>query len=123
VDDQDLVLDFSQKFLRSAGYEVVTANSGETALRWLETAPEPVDLVLTDYSMPGMNGRQLIDRVAERWPGVKFILATGFIEDDERDQILASHGTRILNKPFNLAEAARLVSSLIRKDPAPSASA
>jgi CheY-like chemotaxis protein len=115
VDDQDLVRDFAQKFLGAIGYEVLTADSAETALRIMEEQSKPLDLLLTDYSMPGMNGRELIAEVAGRWPGVRFILASGYLESGERDQITAQHGTRILHKPFDLVQAADLIARLLQR--------
>jgi two-component system, cell cycle sensor histidine kinase and response regulator CckA len=114
VDDMDLVLDFTQKFLRATGYEVLTATSGLDALEILERET-PVDLLLTDHSMPGMNGRQLIEEVAGRWPHLKVILATGYVEPVERELLERDHGVRILQKPFNLAEAAELIAGLLRR--------
>jgi two-component system, cell cycle sensor histidine kinase and response regulator CckA len=114
VDDMDLVLDFTQKFLRAAGYEVLTATGGLEALEILER-DTPVDLLLTDHSMPGMSGHQLIEAVAARWPHLKIILATGYLEPAERDHLERTYRARILHKPFNLAEAAELIAGLLRK--------
>jgi len=113
VDDLDLVLDFTRSFLESAGYTVLTASSPEKALEIFEGG-ETVDLLFTDYNMGSMNGLQLINEVSRKWPQTRFVLASGFLEEDEREEIEAEHGTRILNKPFNISEAAEVVSDLMK---------
>ena len=113
VDDLDLVLDFTRRFLGAAGYTVLTANCSEAALEILEQAPQPIDLLLTDYNMPGQDGWRLIEQAAARWPHLKFILSSGHVAPEELRKIEACHGTRVLHKPFNLAEAADLIAEML----------
>jgi len=113
VDDLDLVQDFARTFLKSAGYDVLVASSAEEALEILENEAKTVDLLFTDYNMPGKSGRQLIHETAARWPHMKFILVSGFLEDSDRQQIEKEYGAQILNKPFHIAEAATLVAKML----------
>lgn len=114
VDDLELVLDFTKSFLESAGYEVLTANSPERALEIVEETPD-INLLFTDYNMGKMNGLQLINHISQEHPKMKYILASGFLEDDEREAIEAESGTKILNKPFNISEAAEVVADLMKQ--------
>ena len=113
VDDLDLVQDFARTFLKSAGYEVLVASSAEEALEVLENEEKAVDLLFTDYNMPGKSGRQLIHETAARWPHMKFILVSGYLEESDREQIEKEYGAQILNKPFNISEAATLVATML----------
>ncbi len=113
VDDLDLVLEFAANFLRQAGYQVLTANSADAAIKLLGQQTLPVDLVLTDYTMPGRNGWQLIQEVLARWPLTKCVLASGYIDEDERAEIRKSPAVRMLNKPYGIAEASRLVAEAL----------
>ena len=113
VDDLDLILDFTRTFVKAVGYDVLVASSAEEALELLGKQATPVDLLFTDYNMSGKNGRQLIQEVAERWPGTKFILTSGYLEYDERVQIEAEGRVRVLPKPFNLQEATDLLAELL----------
>jgi two-component system cell cycle sensor histidine kinase/response regulator CckA len=115
VDDLDLVLEFATSFLNQAGYQVLTATSAEGALRILAEEKEPVDLLLTDYAMPEKNGWQLIQEVQARWPRVKCVLASGYLEDIERAQI--SKSVRILDKPFGIAEATTVIAEILLGSP------
>lgn len=113
VDDLDLVLEFASSFFRQAGYQVLTANSAEAALRILAQQKLPLDLMLTDYAMPGRNGWQLIQEVARRWPLTKCILASGYLDDEERLEISRNPAVRILNKPYDMGQATTLVAEVL----------
>ena len=108
VDDVDLLREFTKAFLETTGLTVLLAASGVEAVKVLETETEPVDLVLTDYNMPGMNGVELIEQVATRWPKIKFVLASGYLDGTTRQRILAT-GASILSKPYDLNDASDLV--------------
>ena len=77
VDDEPAVTRLVAKAIPPE-YHVVTAHSGEEALIRSKTGPP--DLLITDYSMPGMNGDELASRMRERYPGVKTLMLTGFGE-------------------------------------------
>lgn len=114
VDDLDLVRDFTQNFLRSAGYEVFVAAEAEEALEILEREAGAIDLMFTDFNMPGMSGLELIEEVSTQWPEIKFILASGYLDDLERERIVNECGARILKKPYNVREATALIMNVIR---------
>jgi two-component system cell cycle sensor histidine kinase/response regulator CckA len=108
VDDVDLLREFTKAFLETTGLTVLLAASGVEAVKVLETEAEPVDLVLTDYNMPGMNGVELIEQVAKRWPKIRFVLASGYLDGTTRERILQT-GASILSKPYDLNDASDLV--------------
>lgn len=107
VDDDDLVLTNTAGMLEELGHTVFQAGSGMDALRTLEQGS--VDLVITDYAMPGMNGAQLADEIEERLPGLPVVIITGFAE-------LPPHMMKRprLDKPFKQAELARIVTAVTR---------
>ena len=78
VDDDSLVLMNTLAMLEDLGHRVLSASSGPEALAIAER--EPVDLVITDYAMPTMNGVQLLDALRKRNPDLPALLATGYAE-------------------------------------------
>jgi len=77
VDDDPALLDLSRKYLERTGeFQVETVNSGAEALEWLAAGSSPVDVVVTDYQMPEMNGIELLSRIREN-SRLPFILFTG----------------------------------------------
>ncbi len=108
VDDVDLLRDFTQNFLQLTGLKVLVASSGQQALKMMEEATEPVDLVFTDYNMPGMNGLELIEQISARWPKTKFVLASGFL-DEATSALIERCNATILAKPYDMRAAAEAV--------------
>ncbi|HZT21296.1 MAG TPA: PAS domain S-box protein [Verrucomicrobiae bacterium] len=114
VDDLDLLRDFARTFLETAGLTVQVAASGGEALEMLEKNNGAVDILFTDYAMPGMNGVELISQVAARWPGIRPVLASGYLEEMVIKRLEALN-VRILAKPYEMQEAANLIISLLPK--------
>ncbi|HUB12203.1 MAG TPA: response regulator [Acetobacteraceae bacterium] len=105
VDDDAAVRDVTAAMLEDLGYRVLEAVSGTDALALL-SRDSRVELVLADYAMPGMNGRELMAAVAERRPGLPVLLVTGYADD----RTLAALGhERLVLKPFRHEELARKV--------------
>lgn len=114
VDDLDLLRDFTRNFLEAAGFTVLVASGGQEALKVLEEAAEPVDLLFTDYNMPGMNGIELIERVAAKWPRMKLVLASGYLDEVARARLQALN-VSVLCKPYDMRDGADLIIDLLHK--------
>jgi signal transduction histidine kinase len=79
VDDDALVSDGTAAMIEDLGHEVIEASSAAAALALLDASPD-VDLVITDYAMPGMTGFEFAKLVRERYPALPIVLATGYAE-------------------------------------------
>jgi CheY-like chemotaxis protein len=112
VDDDQGVLDLLKVFLRAGGHSVITANSGVPALDILDS-DQPLDLMLTDVTMPGLNGFNLARMARIRRPGLKILYLSG---GDENAQIARDQGDRLgkmLTKPIQSQELAREVEAAL----------
>lgn len=99
VDDDDVIRETLCELL-SQDYLCHAADTAEAALAKLEA--QSFDLVLTDVSMPGLSGLDLLNRVVERYPGMPVIIISG-LSDQEHAQSLMSRGAfDYLLKPFRL---------------------
>jgi two-component system, cell cycle sensor histidine kinase and response regulator CckA len=99
VEDEVSVRKMVCTILTRLGYTVIEA---ETAEKCLEYAREPgrIDLLLTDVIMPGMNGRQLQERIAMLRPGIKTLFMSGYTEDMIGQHGILKGGTHFIFKPF-----------------------
>jgi PAS domain S-box-containing protein len=111
VDDIELVLECTCDFLNAVGFETKSAHSAEEALQIL--AEQPIDLLLTDFNMPGLSGLELISQVRSRWPHIKCILASGYLDDNVERRITHEFQAGTLRKPYNVADAAELVRKML----------
>ena len=108
VDDEPLVCSALSRLLNPP-YHTLTAEDGESALKLLET--EPVDVIISDYNMPGMSGVDLLKLVRVRHPKVVRIMLTG--EHDPEIPVRSineSEVYRFLRKPPNPADLRTIVS-------------
>lgn len=106
VDDEESILDLMQMVLRSAGHEVRTAVNGESALKAL--GEETFGLVITDLSMPKMDGLVLTKEIKARYPGQLVVLLTGYGEEDSPPPLV----DHVLSKPVRIDALTSLVGSL-----------
>src|SRR6185437_4184557 len=87
------------RVLKPAGHMVSVAGSGEEALGKL--AEQPFDVVLSDVGMgPGMNGWELAKAVKRGWPGVRFLLATGWGAAIDPGEARSKGVEAVLAKPY-----------------------
>ena len=106
VDDDPIVLLNTATTLSDMGHHVLQAESGPAALDVL--ASEPVDLLLTDYTMPRMTGAELIDKAREARPDLKVIIASGFASVPEGRAL----GVPRLAKPFSDVDLAGAIAGV-----------
>jgi DNA-binding response OmpR family regulator len=113
VDDEAPVLRLVARILATENYDVSTAESGDAAMRLLQNpALGPVDLLVTDLQMPGMNGRDLAIRVRQLNPKVRVLYVTGFADTLFKGVQELGPGESFIEKPFGaegLLEATRLL--------------
>jgi CheY-like chemotaxis protein len=103
VEDEAGVRSFCCAVLRRSGYRVLEAPGPVEALYALEHAEEPVSLVLTDITMPVMNGKEMVKRIdPKQLPNLKVLYMSGYSENIEP-------GLDLLEKPFTSAALLRRV--------------
>ncbi|WP_320044762.1 response regulator [uncultured Desulfobacter sp.] len=78
IDDEPAITKVGKRILEKAGYNVTTANNPCDALELLKKHPEKFDLVMTDFTMPGMNGDKLTAKILEIRPDIPVILCSGY---------------------------------------------
>jgi two-component system cell cycle sensor histidine kinase/response regulator CckA len=104
VEDEEGVRGFARQALESHGYAVVDAADGEAAVELLDPA-RPLDLLITDVVMPGMDGRELALRVRASWPGAGVVFVSGYVPDPGRlDEV---PDAVFLPKPFTPGDLVR----------------
>jgi CheY-like chemotaxis protein len=112
VDDEPMMTKAVMRMLKPSGHVVTVAGSGEEAVDRL--SGQTFDVVLSDMGMgAGMNGWELADEVKRRWPGVRFMLATGWGASINPADALTRGVEAVLAKPYQLAD---LLNALARTD-------
>lgn len=114
VEDNLELRDAVAGVLSDLGYRVAVAASAEEALFTTDALESPVELLVTDVVMPGMNGRELWERLGERQPGLEVIFISGYTDD-----VMLRHGIeegqfRFLQKPFPIRDLAAMIADVLR---------
>ncbi|MBU2547286.1 MAG: response regulator [Proteobacteria bacterium] len=109
VDDEKTLLETAGDMLERLGYQATTADGASRALELFQAEPERFDILITDLTMPRMNGFDLARQVLEVRPGMPVILCTGFSERVTREAALEAGIRQYLNKPLSLGELGRAV--------------
>jgi len=114
VDDEPEVLALTTSILQHEGYTIVTTGDPREALRIARGRPEPLDLLLTDVVMPGMNGRELAGRLRVFRPGIKVLFMSAYsAETVENFGIRLAPGEPFVVKPFGVADLANKVRAVL----------
>ncbi len=113
VEDQHELRSLICEVLGDAGHTVLAAANGLEALARAESHAGPVQLLLTDVVMPGMNGRELAQRLTALRPGLRVLFVSGYASD-----VIAKHGVleervNLLEKPFSRASLLRRVRGVL----------
>jgi len=113
VDDEEIVLKSCRKILEGGGHEVFCALSGQEAFVYLEK--EPIDLVITDIKMPGMDGMEVLERVKEKYPDILVIMITGYSTVQSAVQAMKLGAFDYIPKPFTPDEVLVVVEKAMEK--------
>ncbi len=111
VDDDDGVRENLAELFDLYGYAVETAGNATEAMQKL--AEKKVDLLLTDYRMPGANGVQLIESARRAKPGIRVILMTAFGDSFTEIESVRRGAIGYVNKPFEADEITGLVARIL----------
>lgn len=113
VEDEDQIREWAAESLRGLNYTVTTAANAEQALTRLARAESLPDMLLTDIVMPGMNGKQLADRVRKSHPEMDVLFMSGYTADAIDHYGVGSESVDLLEKPFTTAELAARVRDVL----------
>lgn len=119
VEDEEPLRRLTRRILESRGYTVLDAANGQEAIQLLASAPARVDLLLTDVVMPGMSGRELVERLLPVYPWLRVLFMSGYTEDMMLQHRVAELGIRVVEKPFTRDDLALAVRNTLDRTTEP----
>jgi len=105
--------------LENAGYRVFAAADGQAALHILEEHGQDIDLALLDVVMPGLGGREIYNRIRERFPLIRVLFTTGYTAQGIHTNFLLEEGLRLVQKPFDRDTLLHAVRHTLDQPPSP----
>jgi DNA-binding response OmpR family regulator len=97
VDDQPEIAEFTAPILKQKGYEVITAENGQTALN--VCPKENPDIVLLDLGLPDMDGREVLKNIKVNIPQIRIIIVSGYSDTKTQDELISQGADYFLSKP------------------------
>jgi signal transduction histidine kinase len=115
VEDDSSLREVTCEFLRGSGYTILQAGSPEEALRIAEQHKGPIDFLLTDVIMPGMNGRELATRLSVSRAQIKVLYVSGYTDGVVRDGVhgVLEPGLNFLQKPYTRFQLTRRIREVL----------
>lgn len=109
VDDEPLIRWSLSETLADSGHRIVEAGDGGAALDAVRATPRPFDFVLLDFRLPDSDDLSLLSRLRHLAPNTRVIMMTAFGTPEMTQGALDLGAYRVLNKPFEMADVAKLV--------------
>ncbi len=113
VDDQDAIWDFMIEALQTLGYSVILAENGLDAVEIYRSNPGQIDCVILDMIMPKMGGHNTFYQLKTLNPDVKVILSSGYVSQEEVDDLLKQGAKAFIPKPHRISDIAKELRSVL----------
>lgn len=113
VDDEELIVTLEKTWLERLGYKVTALNSSPEALNVFSKTPEAFDLVVTDMSMPGINGQELSSELNRLRPDLPILMCTGFSDELSTEEAESMGIKGYLFKPVVMKDFADKIEELL----------
>jgi DNA-binding NtrC family response regulator len=112
VDDEPEIRKLVGAMLTAGGFRVLSADTGENAVRLFKSHPE-TDLLLTDVVAPGMSGPMIADEIAALKPAIKVLFMSGFDNTQVVQRYVVEKGYSLLVKPFTMEQLEQKVRAVL----------
>jgi PAS domain S-box-containing protein len=113
IEDELAVRALAEEVLRTHGYDVIVAGSGDEALRIADQHPRPIHLVITDVVMPRMSGPEVVERLLRLRPGTKVLYMSGYTDQALEQRGVPDTQRGFIQKPFSAATLAGEVAAVL----------
>ncbi len=110
VDDEEYILDILNQMLSLLGHRVTLSSSGREALKLLSDSNN-FDIVILDYTMPGITGEKLLHKIKKISPRTKVVFSSGYAKEDLAD-IIENENILFLHKPYTLSNLKKILSEI-----------
>ena len=113
VEDEPVMMKFTQAALRELGYTSISAWDGEEGARVFRERHGEISAVILDLKMPKMGGRECFGELQRTDPQVSVLICTGYGENEEVQELISRGARGLLKKPFRVAELAEHLKRMV----------
>ncbi len=116
IEDEELLRRVMVQWLEKLGYTVLAASDGLAGIETFERGEGTIDAVVLDNKMPGLSGREVLERIRARSPETPVILTSGYFTDLDPEDLVARGASDVLPKPYEPSELSRRLRALLDRD-------
>jgi CheY-like chemotaxis protein len=113
AEDEEMVRKLLVRLLEAAGYTVLAACDGEDALNVFDQHADRIDMAVLDIMMPKLSGREVMNRIQTKRPGMRFLFSSGYSRDAIHDDFVIQEGLRLIRKPYQHTDLLRAVREIL----------
>ena len=113
VDDDEEIISVGRKILASLGYTVLVADGGQAAVDLFSDQQDRIDLVILDYVMPGMGGREVFEALKQIQPDVNVLLSSGYSSTDQVAALIERGCRGFIQKPYDTVKMSRTIRTIL----------
>ena len=117
IDDEDMLRLPIASMLRRKGYSILEARDGATGVDLFQAHAAEIDIVLLDLTLPGMSGREILEKVRKIRPGIKVVLSTAYGRERAFRDVSESESVYYLRKPYKIDELTALLRKVCLEEP------
>jgi DNA-binding NtrC family response regulator len=113
IDDEFMVTDICEMMLKALGHEVLKAYSGSEGITIYEANSDRIDLIISDFNMPGMNGQEVVDKLRVINHGVKVLLSSGGLSVAHEEDAVFRGFNGFLQKPYSISTLSDKIAEIL----------
>ena len=108
VDDEQIILDIAEFFFKNRGYNLYVANSGRTALNYINEK-DKIDIIFLDLMMPEIDGFDILKHLQTVKNNIPIIVQSGILADEDIKRTMQLGATDFISKPYDMKDIEKLV--------------
>ncbi len=113
IDDEELNRFLAEDILESIGYDSILASSGNEGIKFYKENSEKIDIVILDYMMPEMDGKDTFIELKKYNKDIKVILSSGYSDTESIQEMKEMGLTSIINKPYKIEDLKKMLDTVL----------
>jgi two-component system cell cycle sensor histidine kinase/response regulator CckA len=113
IDDEPMVTDICEMMIKRLGHKVLKAHSGSEGIELFMASKTRIDLIISDFNMPGMKGQEVVNMLRIMGHGVKVLLSSGGMSAAAEDEVIINGFNGFLKKPYSMATLSNKIAEIL----------
>ena len=113
IDDEPMVTDICEMMIKRLGHKVLKAHCGSEGIEIFIASKTRIDLIISDFNMPGMNGQEVVNTLRVMGHSVKVLLSSGGLSAVEEEKVVGNGFSGFLKKPYSMSTLSDKIAEIL----------